>query len=68
MRAYELMVIVDGTADDAGVEAAVNRIGEQVTAKRGEIKTTERWGTYQFCKAHGLPMRLFKDAMIAVPN
>lgn len=32
------------------------------------IKTTERWGTYQFCKAHGLPMRSFKDAMVAVPN
>jgi len=48
MRAYELMVIVDGTADDAGVEAAVNRIGEQVTAKRGEIKTTERWGRRRF--------------------
>lgn len=32
------------------------------------ITTTERWGTYQFCKAHGLPMRSFKDAMVAVPN
>jgi hypothetical protein len=32
------------------------------------IKTTERWGTYQFCKAHGLRMRSYKDAMVAVPN
>ena len=48
MRAYELMVIVDGTADDAGVDAAINRIGEQVTAKRGEIKTTDRWGRRRF--------------------
>lgn len=28
----------------------------------------ERSGTYRFCKAHGLPMRSFTDAMQAVPN
>jgi small subunit ribosomal protein S6 len=48
MRAYELMVIVDGTADDAGIDAALGRIGEQVQAKQGEIKTTERWGRRRF--------------------
>jgi len=48
MRAYELMVIVDGTADDAGVDAAINRIGEQVAAKTGEVKSTERWGRRRF--------------------
>ena len=48
MRAYELMVIVDGAADDAGVDAAIRRIGEQVQAKRGDIKTTERWGRRRF--------------------
>ena len=29
---------------------------------------TERYGTYQFCKAQGLPMRLYEEAMQAVPN
>lgn len=29
---------------------------------------TERYGTYRFCKAHGLPMRPYGDAMRAVPN
>ena len=48
MRAYELMVIVDGAADDAGVDAAIARISEQVLAKHGEIKTTERWGRRRF--------------------
>jgi len=48
MRAYELMVIVDGTADDAGVDAAINRIVDQIAAKTGEIKTTERWGRRRF--------------------
>jgi small subunit ribosomal protein S6 len=42
------MVIVDGAADDAGVDAAIRRIGEQVQAKRGEVKTTERWGRRRF--------------------
>jgi small subunit ribosomal protein S6 len=48
MRAYELMVIVDGEADDAAVESALRRIGEQVQAKQGEIKTTDRWGRRRF--------------------
>ena len=30
--------------------------------------TTERYGTYQFCKAHGLPTRSFVEAMKPVPN
>ena len=29
---------------------------------------TERYGTYHFCKAQRLPVRSFKDAMVAVPN
>lgn len=28
----------------------------------------ERFGTYKFCKARGLPMRTFAEAMTAVPN
>ncbi|MCF2514840.1 hypothetical protein LVY65_07155 [Sphingomonas sp. G124] len=31
-------------------------------------RLTKRYGSYKFCKAHGLPMRSFKDAMQAVPN
>jgi hypothetical protein len=34
----------------------------------GAIKVTQGYGTYGFCKAHGLPLRSFKDAMQAVPN
>ena len=29
---------------------------------------TERYGTYRFCKARGLPLRPFNEAMQAVPN
>lgn len=31
-------------------------------------RVTQRYGTYRFCKAHGMPMRSFDDAMQAVPN
>ena len=42
------MLIVDGYADDAAVDSALRRIGEQVQAKQGEIKTTDRWGRRRF--------------------
>ena len=48
MRAYELMVIVDGASDDAGIDAAIKRIGDHLQGGRGEIKTTERWGRRRF--------------------
>lgn len=32
------------------------------------IAVVQRYGTYRFCKAYGLPMRSFKEAMQAVPN
>ena len=29
---------------------------------------TAHYGTYRFCREHGLPMRPFREAMVAVPN
>jgi small subunit ribosomal protein S6 len=48
MRAYELMIILDGDLDDTVVEAGVRRISEQIVAKGAEIKTTDRWGKRRF--------------------
>src|SRR5437879_6923233 len=48
MRAYELMIILDAELDDSAVEAGVRRISEQILAKGGEIKTTDRWGKRRF--------------------
>jgi len=48
MRAYELMIILDGDLDDAGTEVGVKRISEQIAAKGGEIKSTDRWGKRRF--------------------
>jgi small subunit ribosomal protein S6 len=44
MRAYELMVIIHGDSDDAAVDAAIIRVSEQIVARKGEIKSTDRWG------------------------
>jgi small subunit ribosomal protein S6 len=48
MRAYELMIILDGDLDDTVVEAGVRRISEQIVAKGAEVKTTDRWGKRRF--------------------
>ncbi len=48
MRAYELMVIFDGELDDQAVETAVRRTHEQVAAKGGDVKRTDRWGKRRF--------------------
>ena len=43
MREYEIMVIVDETAEDK-LEAVVERITQIVTAAGGEIANVDRWG------------------------
>ena len=48
MRAYELMVIIVGELDDTAAEVVVRRIDDQVKAKSGEVRTTERWGKRRF--------------------
>lgn len=48
MRAYELMVIIHGDSDDAAVDAAITRVSEQIVARKGEIKSTDRWGRRRF--------------------
>lgn len=41
---------------------------KMVPAADEAIAVTERYGTYNYCKAQKLPMRSFEDAMKAVPN
>lgn len=48
MRAYELMVIVDGDLEENNVEGTVRRVHEQITAKGGDIQRTHRWGKRRF--------------------
>ena len=48
MRAYELMVIMEGALDENDVEATVRRVQEQVKAKGGDVRRTDRWGKRRF--------------------
>ena len=48
MRAYELMVIVDGDVDDAGVTAVISGVEEQITADGGTVASTDNWGKRKF--------------------
>jgi small subunit ribosomal protein S6 len=48
MRAYELMVIVDGDLEDNNVEVTVRRIHDQIKAKGGDVQRTDRWGKRRF--------------------
>lgn len=48
MRAYELMIIVDGDADDATVDAVLGRVETGVAEAGGRIATTDKWGKRRF--------------------
>lgn len=48
MREYEIMVIVDGSAEEAQVEGVVDRITEILTQGGGEMSGVDRWGKRRF--------------------
>jgi small subunit ribosomal protein S6 len=48
MRAYELMIIVDADADDAGVKALIARVTELIEASTGRIAKLDNWGKRRF--------------------
>lgn len=48
MRAYELMVIADGDLEENNVEAVVRWVQEQIKAKDGDVRSTDRWGKRRF--------------------
>ena len=48
MRAYELMVIVDGDLEENNVEGSVRRVQDQIKARGGDVRRTDRWGKRRF--------------------
>ena len=48
MRAYELMVILDGELDDNVVHGEFDKIAKQATDHGGTVATTDIWGRRQF--------------------
>ena len=47
MRAYEVMIIVDPEADDAGVKQVLARTAELI-APEGKVATVDSWGRRRF--------------------
>jgi small subunit ribosomal protein S6 len=48
MRAYELMVIFDGDLEENNVEGSVRRVHDQIKARGGDVRRTDRWGKRRF--------------------
>jgi small subunit ribosomal protein S6 len=48
MRAYELMVILDGDLDDGAAQPMVDRVRQLVEEAGGELRTTDIWGRRRF--------------------
>ena len=48
MRAYELMIIIDGDLDDQAVDAQVKSVAEAIGTRGGTVVSTDRWGRRRF--------------------
>lgn len=48
MRAYELMIILDGDLEEADVQAQLTKVSEQVEAAGGRVASTDNWGKRRF--------------------
>jgi len=44
LRNYEMMVIVRPDLDEEGLQAAITRVTDVITANGGEVTKTEPWG------------------------
>lgn len=48
MRAYELMVIIDGDVDDEAARQWARQVGTLIEAAGGEVRKTDVWGRRRF--------------------
>ncbi len=49
MRAYELMIIIDGDLDDAAVHKVLDQVNQLVAeGDLGQVRTTDLWGKRRF--------------------
>lgn len=48
MRPYEVMLILDGTADENTVSSNVEKITELVTSQSGKVGQVSKWGRRRF--------------------
>lgn len=48
MNKYEVLYIIDASADDAAKEAAIEKYSNLVTANGGEVESIDKWGIKKF--------------------
>jgi small subunit ribosomal protein S6 len=48
MRAYEVMIILESDLEESTIQGVINRIGEMVVARGGQLATTDKWGKRRF--------------------
>lgn len=48
MRAYELMIIIEGELEESAVETVVELVTTTVTKGGGTVPTVDRWGKRKF--------------------
>jgi small subunit ribosomal protein S6 len=48
MRAYELMIITNGSLDEAAVTATIERFTNLITSQGGTVDRVDHWGKRQF--------------------
>lgn len=48
LRAYELMVILDGGLEEAAVESNLTTVAKDVESEGGDIRSTDFWGKRRF--------------------
>jgi small subunit ribosomal protein S6 len=48
MRAYELMIITNGSLDEAAVTTVIERFTNLITSQGGTVDRVDHWGKRQF--------------------
>ncbi len=48
MNKYEVLYILNASADDATKEALIERFGKLVTDNGGEVESIDKWGVKKF--------------------
>lgn len=48
MNKYEILYIIDASADDATKEAQITKYSDLVTANGGSVESVDKWGIKKF--------------------
>ena len=57
MRDYELVLIISPEVTEEDVPAAIDKVGEFITSRGGEVTATDRWGKRRLA----YPIKRFRD-------